>query len=279
MARRHYPHGVAGTFTSLLALVFLSCSDLPTAPTPSVMGPVGKPLFACTPLGTEVGALPLTMGEPTTSTSTDECLEIVDVRTEFSYAEPVVDDSPPAWTWQGETVAFDAVAASAAELCPDMIERRLPFQKDINGERVTFFTTGGAIKIRDVGWARDGSPVALYDLQDEYHKSRRGNYEAWGGTLMVNCKRVTLLTIAGIRFQMRLFATFDYQGDIIRSSIEGSGGGWSYANMETGYRNGISDGWQAALDLYLSSGSCTPSWDIWIDGVQKCRNGQPVNTV
>lgn len=206
-----------------------------------------------------------------------DCLEIVDVPTEFSFAEPAPDGSDSTHAWQGETIWFSEVAGSSLDRCPDVIDRGLPFIKRINGRNITFYTRGGAIKIRDVGWERDGTPHALYDLQDEFHETK-DNYRAWGGTLMVGCKRRTLLTFAGVRFQMRLFQTYDYVGDIIVGASGSAGGGWGYVNQETGYQNGIGDGWQEALNGYLSGGYCTPGWDIWVDGVQKCGNGRPITS-
>ncbi len=56
--------------------------------------------------------------------------------------------------------------------------------------------------------------------------------------------------------------------------------GWSYGEYTysaTGTRiavrveNGVGDGWRGALDEFLSGGGCTPGWEVWVDGEQRCR--------
>jgi hypothetical protein len=50
----------------------------------------------------------------------------------------------------------------------------------------------------------------------------------------------------------------------------GSRGGWAYKDGSFENGNGDHGSWQTALENYLNNGTCTPGWDIYVDGFQVC---------
>jgi hypothetical protein len=48
--------------------------------------------------------------------------------------------------------------------------------------------------------------------------------------------------------------------------------GWGYSGTVTGGNNGAGYGWQTALSNYLTYGTCSSGYDIYVDGVKRCNS-------
>jgi hypothetical protein len=72
---------------------------------------------------------------------------------------------------------------------------------------------------------------------------------------------------------------YGYNGDVRHSSTSDTSpdAGWAYYASWSNFSNGDGDGWGAALSTYMSSGGCTPHWDVIVDGRQVCKDGQRVD--
>ena len=72
---------------------------------------------------------------------------------------------------------------------------------------------------------------------------------------------------------------YGYNGDVRLSSRSDTSptDGWAYYASWSNISNGDGDGWADALDSYISSGDCTPHWDVYVDGKQVCKDGQRVD--
>lgn len=76
--------------------------------------------------------------------------------------------------------------------------------------------------------------------------------------------------ISWYRFYGTMTPTNGYPGGF-------GGRGWAWHNSGSGYSNGEGGDWQSVLQAYLTSGTCTPGWEIWMDGRMVCNSrGQAV---
>lgn len=180
-----------------------------------------------------------------------------------------------------EIASLDNNDGDPYDYCPATLNN-IPFQRRLsNGTRVKFRSRGRSLKIADLGYSTDGHPLAEYELPTgDWIYSRDGKYRAYAGTIKVKCWHAHFMPIPGF-FEVVImgYTSWDYTGSVYANptGISGGGeGGWGYYNSSNGFSNGDDVGWQNALSTYLSGGGCMAGWDIWVDGVQKCENGQPV---
>jgi len=148
-----------------------------------------------------------------------------------------------------------------------------------DGTLQKFQSVGIAVKISDLDPILD-QPQARYQLPEQWIYSEDGNYKTFGGTVDVVCVHAHYQLDAWYvfwRVEVVALIVRNHQGAIYRSARPGtsSTAGWAwYAN---GCESGNSNGWAAAMSYYLTTGNCSMYWDIWVDGEQKCKNGQRVN--
>ena len=181
-------------------------------------------------------------------------------------------------SWNGETIDYFDIPdeAGPGDLCfPTFAD--LPVAREIGGETVIFHTRGNSTKIQDMGFI-DGHPVGLYQLPSGTFQSDDGRYAIRGGTVLGICRFAHYLILGTWEVVFRGIFTYNYNGTTFRVSVQGTtGSGWAWYDSGTGFSNGVAPGWGIALSTYLGNGQCTGGWDIWVDGIEKCRNGVPVN--
>ena len=180
----------------------------------------------------------------------------------------------------GQPFGFDDVANSPGSysVCPDVLTN-VYFAMIIEGSIENFQSVGDSHIIGEVPILSDGFSRATYQLpfQNMYSRSGR-HYLPGGGTVKVACINGRFAFIMGGMFNevdVQSFRVYGYEGEIRISGTSQSGptSGWSAYNSSSGYSNGSAEGWGAALNTFLSDGSCTPLWDVWIDGKAVCIDG------
>ncbi len=87
-----------------------------------------------------------------------------------------------------------------------------------------------------------------------------------------------LMPLFGWEVVFRGVFTYNYSGQVFRVSVNGGtgGSGWAYYDSNSGFMSGVVAGWGDALVNFIHFGTCDTNWDIWIDGVQYCKNGSKV---
>jgi len=183
--------------------------------------------------------------------------------------------------FNGQSFGFDDVAGSPSSYssCPDVLEN-IQFRRIIDGGIEVFQTIGPAYKIGPLEPMSDGLSRARYNLPSEFVYSRSGRHYAYAGTASVVCVNSFFgFSAGGVAGYVGVisYIAYNYDGVITRAGISGSPetSGWTYYLSGSGFANGNNEGWANALNGYIASGACSPYWDVWVDGKQVCRNGQP----
>lgn len=185
--------------------------------------------------------------------------------------------------FNGQSFGFNDVAGSPGSYssCPDVLEN-IRFVRIIDGSIERFQTIGTAFKVGPLEPMSDGFARAQYNLPSEFVYSSSGRHYAYSGTVSVVCVNSTFgFSAGGLAGYVGViaYAAYNYNGVIRRAGVSGSPetSGWTYYNSSSGFANGNYDGWANALNMYIGSGTCSPYWDVWVDGKQVCRNGHPVD--
>lgn len=201
--------------------------------------------------------------------------EDVDWSTYMATGGGTADATDPLWSGQ----LFGTAADSPSDAyCP----MGVPFPEYqvrlTNGTVVTFQMAGTAIYMHDVPSPNPSYRAARYSLPPGAHSvSIDGIYEAWNGTLYGVC-RVWRKQILGKIVEGGFVDWFKFDGEVWTRDNPDSGGngggrGWAYSKDGTQNGDGTSgtiNDWQTALNNYLTTGTCTQGWEVWVDGVQVC---------
>ncbi len=177
--------------------------------------------------------------------------------------------------WSGQ--AFSTLEQSA-RFCPNVVQN----------PEFSVFTQGRSVVFKTVGWATKGSPLppgptgaprAMYSPPSGTFLDTRFEYEASGGDLVGECN-VWLVRYTGTGMQvMGGWMNWTYYPNTLIKLREGGGGpdgggfgGWAYKDDMLSVENGADDGWMLALGNWIGGGSCTPGWDIYVNGVHVCSS-------
>ena len=290
-----------------LVVVVLAGCDAPTAPRPdprspparsSSCGNMERPVLA-TRVGTWPGGFESHSAAITPSSARpsfgfdpgDECMS-AETYGEYSQWLEAYDmpPSPEMDVWYGEDIQWPDEGTGAP--CPATISG-VRFVEHVleTGDDAVFTIRANPgeeiVKVAELGTDAFGFSMAKYRLPENIYNSRDGRFSLYGGYISVTCFFKTF-GIGGISFRLDLKLIFAWnyeglygQGNPVRRNVSsimgGSDAGWAFEES-SGWSNGFGDGWQAALENYIATGSCTPGWVIFVDGVQKCDvNGHPVN--
>lgn len=192
-------------------------------------------------------------------------------------------DDPSLPEFYGQTLTFEDVIGnpSSYSVCPDYIENAR-FTRVIAGNIETFQSVGTSFHRGPLEPGDNGLERAVYDLPSQVVYSRSGGYYTFGGSVNVVCGRANFRWSYGATYgevDVGGFQVYGYNGEVrpTSTSFESPTAGWAYYASWSNFSNGSSDGWGAALSTFMSSGGCTPHWDVWVDGKQVCKDGQRVD--
>jgi hypothetical protein len=177
--------------------------------------------------------------------------------------------------YAGESLSFPSSGTFVGECPPAWPRLRFREYVPSTGEEATFVIPGPISKIGNLGYTTFGFAMARYRIPEMIYNSNDGRYSIYGGTIGVTCwisiRRVTG-NVLNIEIAVGRTWGYDSPGGVRfnRTPLAGGGseGGWGWDD-DNG-QNGDGGSWQAAVDTYLGGGGCTPGWEIWVDGDQKC---------
>lgn len=228
---------------------------------------------------------PQTTDAPAAPDPINDCpVSTEDTPAEVTYLNAISESSGSYYPdFDGQNITFDDVAGSSysSSVCPDVL-MNVAFKKIIAGGIERFQTIGNAYKLGPLEPLSDGFERATYQLPDQYVYSHSGGYYAFGGTVSVVCVHGRFSFVRAIfagYVDASAFIFYNYNGTIRAAGTSGTGftSGWAYYDDASGFSNGSSDGWQAALNTYVSAGTCTLGWDIYIDDRPVCKDGHHVD--
>jgi hypothetical protein len=199
--------------------------------------------------------------------------------------EAAPSDQVSAGVWDGQSFSYADVADAEGVIgrCYDIIDN-FKFSKIIEGETEIFYVPVVAHKTGDLPESVVGIDRARYQLPDMWIPSRSGKWQSFGGTVDMTCleaKYQVRLPTFGVYINVRAYLASNANTRISRIPYSGGGGGkptgWLYYEPGRGIANGNAGGWEGALDDFLSFGTCTDEWDVWVDGKQVCKDGEVVS--
>jgi hypothetical protein len=181
--------------------------------------------------------------------------------------------------FDGQPFGFDDVAGSwnSYSTCPDILTN-VRFATVINGNVEIFQSVGQAHWISEVPMLSDNFARGRYQLPYDVMYSQSGLYSVTGGMIKVACIHAEWAFVFGANFgevNVSAYKIYGYEGAWRRASGASWNptSGWTVYATATGEGNGSSNGWGQALSNYLNNSSCSPNWDIYVDGVKVCENG------
>jgi hypothetical protein len=181
--------------------------------------------------------------------------------------------------FEGQAFVFDDVAGSwnSYSTCPDVLTN-VRFAVVINGNVEVFQSVGQAHWIGEVPILSDNFARGRYQLPYDIMYSQSGRYSVTGGTVKVACVHADWQFFIGSSFNeidVSAYKIYGYEGSwrVATTATWNPTSGWTFYDSATGYANGSSNGWSQALSNYVNNHTCSPYWDIIVDGVKVCENG------
>lgn len=171
--------------------------------------------------------------------------------------------------WRGEDPTYQSLDG-AVYACPAISTGVVMLDTTTD----TYIIAGVLVKVYDLPKGPK-YPRARYRVPDTEHYNWARNRYIFGGYLDVDCIG-WYVTLGPVRLWVGYLEPFGYSGTSgVSNKAPATAGGWAYKDSNTTNGNSTDPeaSWQQALDSYLTSGTCTPGWDIWVDGTQVCAAG------